>query len=240
MSTSDQERQRQTLLHFWNQGVRSAKELHTLTNIPLSTIYFNIEKIKNTGNILHKGGNGRPKKITADVAHLIGQTIRRDTSVSVRSLVNKVATKGIEVSHMTISRHLSNHGYKKSLPQATPMLTTVHKEKRVEWARKHLNDDWSQTLFTDETAFQLFRNTVERWHKGVKPVRHMPKDRTKILAWGGFCVNGRTSLFCFSQIMDANFYVDILRNHIPEVNEMLGDVWRFQQDNDPKHTSRIA
>ncbi|CAJ0913800.1 3742_t:CDS:1, partial [Entrophospora sp. SA101] len=60
----------------------------------------------------------------------------RDT---VRSLVNKVAGKGIEVSHMTILRHLSNPGCKKNLPQVTPMLTMVHKEKRVEWARKHLN-----------------------------------------------------------------------------------------------------
>ena len=75
-----------------------------------------------------------------------------------------------------------------------------------------------------KTAFQLFRNTLKRWHKGERPIHPVPKDRTKILAWNGFCVNGRTSLFCFSQIMDANFYVDILRNYIPEVNEMLGDV----------------
>ena len=51
---------------------------------------------------------------------------------------------------------------------------------------------------------------------------------------------GKTSLFCFRRIMNAEFYVEILKNHIPEIDEMLGDDWRLQQDNDPKHTSCLA
>src|SRR5438874_403084 len=86
---------------------------------------------------------------------------------------------------------------------------TNGKEKRVQWARQLLNDNWTKTLFSDETAFQLFRNTLKRWHKGERPIHPVPKDRTKIFAWGGFCVKGKTSLFCFKQIMDANFYVKI-------------------------------
>ena len=62
----------------------------------------------------------------------------------------------LEVFHVTISKHLITYDYKKSLLRATPMLTATHKQKRVEWAQKHINDDWSTTLFSDETAFQLF------------------------------------------------------------------------------------
>jgi len=103
-----------------------------------------------------------------------------------------------------------------------------------------LNDNWKKTLFSDETAFQLFRNTIKHWYKGARPIRPMPKDRNKIFAWGGFCVKGTTSLFCFRRIMDGKFYTEILEKHIPEVRSMLGNRWRLQQDNDPKHTSRIA
>jgi len=74
---------------------------------------------------------------------------------------------GVNVTHATVANHLKDLGYKKSLPKATPMLTDGHKQKRVEWAQKHLNDDWSHTVFSDETAFQLFRNTVECWHKNT-------------------------------------------------------------------------
>ena len=45
-------------------------------------------------------------------------------------------------------------------------------------------------------------------------MRRIPKDRRKIFAWGGFSIKGKTSVFCFRNIMDAPFYVSILQKHI--------------------------
>jgi len=74
---------------------------------------------------------------------------------------------GIEVSRSTVTRHLAEHGYRNALPLNTPMLTSDHKQKRIEWAKKHINDNWNKTLFSDETSFQLFRNTIKQWYKGA-------------------------------------------------------------------------
>ena len=40
--------------------------------------------------------------------------------------------------------------------------------------------------------------------------------------------------------MDGKYYTEILEKHIPEIRSMLRDEWRLQQDNNPKHTSRVA
>ena len=240
MTSSDLESQRQTILHFWKKGVRKPQEIHKLTSIPLSTIKYNIKKLNDTGTLSHRQKSGRPKKVTQTASRTLGQFLRRDPTLSLRSLANKLSKFDINLSYVTIKRHLDELGYKNSLPIGTPMLTETHKANRVEWAKKHLNDNWNKTIFTDETAFQLFRNTITQWHKGPRPIRPLPKNRQKIFAWAGFCSRGKTSLFCFTQIMDANFYVEIVEKHLPEINSMLGSRWRFQQDNDPKHTSRVA
>ena len=57
MTTSKQETQHQTLLHLWNEGVRDAKEIHRRTNIPLSTIYDNLKKLKNSGTTQRARGS---------------------------------------------------------------------------------------------------------------------------------------------------------------------------------------
>ena len=238
--TSKQETNRQFILQLWNQGIRDAKEIHTITNISLSTIYDNINKLKKYNTNKHAGSKGRPKKITARASKALGQYIRRDSSISTRTLATKLSKIDVNVSHQTVGRYLATLGYKKALPLGTPMLTDAHKRKRVAWAREHLDDNWDNTFFSDETAFKLFRNTVERWYKGARPIRRIPKDQRKIFVWGGFCINGKSSLFCFSEIMDAKFYVNILREHTPEIEQLMEDEWRFQQDNDPKHTSRLA
>lgn len=40
--------------------------------------------------------------------------------------------------------------------------------------------------------------------------------------------------------MNAEFFVQILEEQLPEINEVMGDDWRLQMDNDPKHKSRLA
>lgn len=40
--------------------------------------------------------------------------------------------------------------------------------------------------------------------------------------------------------MTGAVYVEIIRDHLPEIRRMLRGNWRLQQDNDPKHTSRVA
>jgi transposase len=240
MTKSKKEIQRETILYFWQQGVRKAPKIHSLTNIPLRTIYNNIKKIKKTGGVQYRNNNGRPSKITTSDSRKIGQFIRRDPTISAGMIAKKLSETGTKVSRVTVTRYLQKKGYKNSLPLATPLLTTIQKENRIVWARSHINDDWKRTFFTDETAFQLFRNTVKHWYKGSRPIRPIPKDRKKIFVWGGFCIKKKTSLTCFRNIMDGKFYVEIIKNHIPEMNGLFGTRWRFQQDNDPKHTCHIA
>ncbi|CAG8600014.1 64_t:CDS:1, partial [Paraglomus occultum] len=115
--------------------------------------------------------------------------------------------------------YMKKKGYKSSVPIPTPMLTNRHIELRKAWVQEHVNDNWNRTIFTDETAFDLYRNKVRRWHKiGDRPVRKLPKSRQKVMAWGGISRMGKTPLFCFSNIMDGPFYVRILQ---PEFNRQV-------------------
>ena len=104
-----------------------------------------------------------------------------------------VASKKIctRTTHIATSEHLASLDYKNSLPLKTPMLTVAHKEAHVSWATRHLNDNWETTLFSDETAFQLFRNTITQWYKCERPVQRIPKIALKS-SKGGFCIHEKT------------------------------------------------
>ena len=73
------------------------------------------------------------------------------------------------------------------------MLTIEQKARRMAWAHDHINTDWDhintdwdRIIFTDESAFQMFRNTIKKWHKSDSEfVQRCPKDKSKIMVWGG-------------------------------------------------------
>ncbi|CAF3968764.1 unnamed protein product, partial [Rotaria sp. Silwood1] len=65
------------------------------------------------------------------------------------------------------------------------MLTVDKKNRRIQWTKDHKDDDFIQTIFTDESSFQLFRNTVRRWTKNHNnALKLVPKNRQKVHVWG--------------------------------------------------------
>ena len=53
MMKSQPKTQQETILHFWNIGIRTAKGIHKATQIPMRTIYNNIKKLEEVGDLDH-------------------------------------------------------------------------------------------------------------------------------------------------------------------------------------------
>src|SRR6185436_499404 len=78
MVNSRLETQRQTIYHYWLNGVQSPKEIHRKTNIPYRTVLDNLKKLRDTGTIEHKKGNGRSSNVVPTIARAVGQRVRRN------------------------------------------------------------------------------------------------------------------------------------------------------------------
>jgi hypothetical protein len=79
---------------------------------------------------------------------------------------------------------------------------------------------------------------------GLKLKNLMPTvkfEEGSVMVWGCFSYYGMWKLVFIHGTMDAVKYVDILSNNLASSAESMRlDSFTFQQDNDPKHTSRIA
>jgi len=114
------------------------------------------------------------------------------------------------------------------------------RERRVEWATAHARQNWKTVVFSDETTFQMFRNTMTAFYKvgTTIPQKGVPKHPAKVHVWGAFSARGTIGFYMFTQNMDGPLYRKILTDHLFEnASGVMPKRWVFQQDNDPKHTA---
>ncbi|KAL0183022.1 hypothetical protein M9458_022397, partial [Cirrhinus mrigala] len=151
---------------------------------------------------------------------------------------------GTTVSARTFRHHLNEKGRYGRRPRRTPLLTQRHKKARLEFAQIYMTKPqslWENVLWTDETKVELFgkghhgtvyrkRDEAFKEKDTVPTVKHGGGSK---MFWGCFAASSTGCLDCVNGIMKSDDYQRILGRNI-----VASRSWVFQQDNDPKYTSK--
>ena len=158
---------------------------------------------------------------------------------------------GCSVTKRTISNGMLRNGLKSRRPKKTPLLLKRHRDERLKFVRQHTvkeNSFWERVLWTDETKVEIFghnhRNYAERKDgKVYSPKNTVPTVKFgggSIMIWECFLAKCVGKISIIDGKMNAQKYKQILQENLMssvESLELQSD-FIFQQDNDPKNTTK--
>jgi hypothetical protein len=135
-----------------------------------------------------------------------------------------------------------------------PLLRRRHIRQRYEFAQKYQHwteEDWSCVIFSDETKVNRLGSDgrVWVWKKAGAPLTKQHVNLTvkfgggSLMIWGCMTAQGVGYMCKIEGMMNGELYRDILDDHLfKTINwyDLDKDDFIFQQDNDPKHKSKIV
>ena len=146
---------------------------------------------------------------------------------------------------------MQKNGLKSWRPKKTPLQLKQHKDAMLKFVRQHKENEnsfWERVLWTDETKIELFGHNYQNhvWTKDSEA--HSPKNTVptvkfgsaSIMIWGCFSAKGMGKILVIDGKMNAQKYKQSLQENLMssvESLELLSD-YIFQQDNEPKHTTK--
>lgn len=204
-----------------------------------------LKTFSETGDVIEKPKSGRKRKTGKIEDEKIFEASKSLPEASSSHLSHILEEKGLEISAQTIRRRLHEAGMVFASPMFKPLLTEHHRKCRLEFANKNAQMDWTRVIFTDETTLQLFTAPRKVWrNKGENYVARTVKHPFNIHAWGCFAASGFGRLYLFKGNLNAQRLTKIYEEALlPSALELFGDShepWFLQEDNDPKHVSRLA
>uniref|UniRef100_A0A8C5PJ22 Transposase n=1 Tax=Leptobrachium leishanense TaxID=445787 RepID=A0A8C5PJ22_9ANUR len=227
------------------------KKISKMLNIPRETIGSIIRKFKAKGTVETLPGRGRKKMLTSTAVRYLKRRVEKSPRVTAEELRKDLSDVGTEVSAQTIRRTLRNEGLHARTPRRTPLLSPKNKKSRLQYAKSHVDKPqkfWDSVLWTDETKLELFgpmdqRYVWRRKNKAYEEKNTLPTVKHgggSIMLWGCFASAGTGKLQHVQGTMNSLQYQEILDDNVMQsvTNLRLGRRWTFQQDNDPKHTSK--
>lgn len=126
-----------------------------------------------------------------------------------------------------------------------PLLSEKHVKKRLTWAKENLDRDRDNIIFSDEASFWARSSINHTWCTHInRLIGRTVKHVVKVHVWGCFSKQGFGTLHIFTDNLNAAKMVKIYRRDLlPSAQKWLirkNKKWLLQEDNDPKHRSRLC
>ncbi len=226
----------------WSHS-RIAKQL----NRGKSSITGFLKRYKERDDYKRKNGSGRKRLTTDEEDKAIIRIAKKRRTVSAKKIKIDL---NLNVTEQTLRNRLHEQDFWSHLQLKKPYVSDVNRQKRLEFSRKHLNwslSQWKRVIWSDESPFEIRNQTRQRiwrsYNERYKPFALKPtvKHSAKINVWGCFSFDGVGRIYHIKGILNAKAYRQILiRQMLPSAESLHSDGnYIFQQDNDPKHTSKL-
>jgi hypothetical protein len=177
---------------------------------------------------------------------------KASNAVQATKFINSIIST--PVSTQTIRNTLKAANLKAVTKKKKPLLSVAHRKRRLAFALKHQHwtvEDWKQVIWSDETKINRMGSDGQEyvWKKAGEPLGEREVKGTlkfgggSMMVWGCMGWNGVGVLCEVEGRMNAEQYISILEECLlRSMQESVVDEEDiiFQQDNDPKHTSKLA
>ena len=196
---------------------------------------------------------GRPRVTTAMEDKALVRMSKKDPRRDAAQLNGDMfQLLNVKCSKSTTRQRLKDAKLFGRRPSKKPLVSLKNRKARLAFAKKHISwtsKEWSKILWSDESKYLLFGNdgvTYVRRPNGEKfnPKYQLPTVKHgggNIMVWGCFSRDMIGPIHQVKDIMDGEMYKNIITNiMLPHAKNKMPRGWIFQQDNDPKHTSKVV
>jgi len=241
---------RRKVVKFSHEGM-SVRQIAKRLDLAKSTVFNILQKMKRTGGVENVKGRGRKRKTTSRTDRMMRTLTMKNRKMPASKIVTEVKNAtGTDISVQTVRNRLNETGLHGRVPRRKPLISKRNHKKRMDFAREHVNkpeEFWNSIIWSDESKFNMFGSDGRRsvWRAVGEAMRKECLEPTvkhgggNVMVWGCMSAKGVGTLHFIDGIMNADMYIDILRDQmLPSVRQLKQRRYVFQHDNDPKHTAK--
>jgi len=237
-------------IEAWNQDGISQREIGRRLGRAEYTIRYYLTRKAETNSTARRRGSGRPLVTTHQDDIAVALQVKKNRSITVKEIKDNTGLEA--VSSRSIRRRIhALTGFRSHMSVKKPVVNAKARLKRLNWAKEHKNwssDQWRSVIWCDEASFQLTNRPRRHvWRapgESTLPTLTTPYLRhdRKVNVWACFSAQGVGSMALVEGKLNAAQYLGILKRHLKPSAVKLHErrKWIFQQDNDPKHKSKIV
>lgn len=243
---------RKAILELWKLKM-SYRAIASQMNCSVKKVFNAIKHFQNFGTAENVPRKKRARKTSCQMDRAISRLAKKDPKISSTEIQRQLSVAfDVPIGPRTIRRRLVEVGLHGRVSRKKPLVTARQRRLRIEFARSHANwttNEWKYIVWSDETKINRMGQDGARYVRRPKGTAFHPKYVLPVIkhgggslnVWGCFSWCGVGPIHRIDGTLTAVKYIDILKERLVDwADENMPVIWKFQQDNDPKHTAGIT